>query len=272
MRLRHYRMSGRVRPLLIWMGKDDVGLARVEWRVDGAGRRGYDLLIGTDPGKAPRGLNRWGFVSEQATDVGGDLLALMTGAVVGSFAEAKEETVSARQAAHLRVLHGRVAAGLAEGRVTQVGFDRAPTVHDVDAVLSRIRYDEISDRPATARAPAGSRPGLLTALADSVERLVPLARDARTPIERATDLVVPYVFGRDSYELHVRSARRTKVERPGHPDARAVEADFEIMTVATGGRTRFEMTTGLDGDLAGVPLLVRWQPRWWLEVGLHLQE
>ena len=77
MRLRHYRMSGRVRPLLIWMGKDDVGLARVEWRVDGAGRRGYDLLIGTDPGKAPRGLNRWGFVSEQATDVGGDLLALM---------------------------------------------------------------------------------------------------------------------------------------------------------------------------------------------------
>jgi hypothetical protein len=32
------------------------------------------------------------------------------------------------------------------------------------------------------------------------------------------------------------------------------------------------MATGLDGDLAGVPLVVRWQPRWWLEVGLHLQE
>ena len=28
-RVRHYRMAGRVRPLLFWFGRDDVGLARV---------------------------------------------------------------------------------------------------------------------------------------------------------------------------------------------------------------------------------------------------
>ena len=51
-----------------------------------------------------------------------------------------------------------------------------------------------------------------------------------------------------------------------------MEAGYEIVTASTNARTRFEMTTGLDGDLAGVPLSVRWQPRWWLEVGLHLEE
>jgi len=64
------------------MGRDDVGLGRVAWRQDESGRTGYELLIGTDPGKAPRGLNRWGFVAEQSTAEGGELLALMTGAVV----------------------------------------------------------------------------------------------------------------------------------------------------------------------------------------------
>jgi hypothetical protein len=54
--------------------------------------------------------------------------------------------------------------------------------------------------------------------------------------------------------------------------ARAAQASFSIRTLATGARTRFEITTGLDGDLAGVPLMVRWQPRWWLEIGLHLAE
>jgi hypothetical protein len=271
-RLRTYRMSGRIRPLLIWMGKDDVGLARVTWRVDEEGRRGYELLIGTDPARAPRGLNRWGFVSEQMTVEGGDLLALMTGAVVGSFAEAKADTASARQAAHLRVMRGRIAHGLAEGRVVQLGFDRAPTVHDLDAVLMRLHYDEAAGNPAQARARSGSRPGLLTALADVVDRLGPIARDGRAPLDRATDPAVPYVFGRDGYELHVRGSRTTWAERPGRARARAIETEFEIVTAATGARTRFEMTTGLDGDLAGVPLTVRWQPRWWLEVGLHLTE
>jgi len=32
------------------------------------------------------------------------------------------------------------------------------------------------------------------------------------------------------------------------------------------------MTYGLDGQLAGVPLEIAWQPRWWLKVELHLND
>lgn len=272
-RLRTYRMSGRIRPLLVWMGRDDVGMGRVAWRRDEAGRPGYELLIGTDPGKAPRGLNRWGFVSEQYTADGGDLLALMTGAVVGSFAEANADTASGSGSARLRVLRGRLAAGVSEGRASQLAFDTTPTIHEVEDVLTRLRYEEASTRPASARARADARPGLLTALAGLVDRLVPAARAGRVALDAAAATPpLPYVFGRDSYELRTRSVRLVTSEEPGRAGTRAVDAELDILTVSTGAHTRFAMVTAIDGPLAGVPLTVRWQPRWWLEVGLHLTE
>src|SRR6266550_490397 len=61
-----YTMTARVRLLLFWVGKDDVGGGYI--------RRGtllrdpasdvIELLIGSDPAKAPRAINRWGAASE----------------------------------------------------------------------------------------------------------------------------------------------------------------------------------------------------------------
>ena len=53
-------MLAKVRPLLFWISKDDVGGARVSWRGDADGAFGLDLLIGSDPARAPRQINRWG--------------------------------------------------------------------------------------------------------------------------------------------------------------------------------------------------------------------
>jgi hypothetical protein len=270
--VRTYRMSGRIRPLLVWMGRDDVGLGRVVWRQDAAGRPGYELLIGTDPGKAPRGLNKWGFVSEQGTGDGGDLLALMTGTAVGSFAEANADAAGGAGSARLRVLRGRLAAGVTEGRVSQLAYASAPTIHDVDGVLARLRYEEAASRPASARAAAEARPGLLSALAVLVDRLGQAAGEGPGGLDATIGRPVPYVFGHDAYDLRVRSAHLATREYAGRAGVRVVDAEFEIRTGATGARTRFAMATGLDGSLAGVPLTVRWQPRWWLEVGLHLVE
>ncbi|MBM3770324.1 MAG: hypothetical protein FJW27_03380 [Acidimicrobiia bacterium] len=61
--VRRYRMAGRIRPLLFWFGKDDVGFARITWRSADEGCRAYELLVGTDPNRAPRGLNKWGFIA-----------------------------------------------------------------------------------------------------------------------------------------------------------------------------------------------------------------
>ncbi len=62
-----YRIAAKIRPLvLFWIGKDNVGGARIRWRQGEDGLRGYDALIGSDPARAPRKINRWGFILEEA--------------------------------------------------------------------------------------------------------------------------------------------------------------------------------------------------------------
>ena len=47
-----YRMAGKIRVLLLWVGRDDVGSGVIKWR--GAGDdRAIELLIGSDPTRAP---------------------------------------------------------------------------------------------------------------------------------------------------------------------------------------------------------------------------
>ena len=60
-----YKMSAAIRPLLFWIGDGDVGGARIVWREGEDGRRGYEFLLGSDPSRAPRKINRWGWVSEE---------------------------------------------------------------------------------------------------------------------------------------------------------------------------------------------------------------
>jgi len=49
-----------------------------------------------------------------------------------------------------------------------------------------------------------------------------------------------------------------------------VRSSFEIRTLSTDARTRFEVTFGTQGALAGIPVAASWQPRWWLKVELRL--
>jgi hypothetical protein len=82
---------------------------------------------------------------------------------------------------------------------------------------------------------------------------------------------VQYVFGGDAYELQLRGADRLVVQWAGQPTP-AVRSAFTIRTVATGARTGFEVTSAAEGTLAGVPLAIAWQPRWWLRVRLDLDD
>ncbi len=242
------------------------------WRDDGLDGPAYDLLIGTDPARAPRRLNRWGFVAERGRAGAGDVLALMSGTIVGSFAEANADATTGSAGARIQILHGRLGSGVTEGRVSQLSFPQAPTVHDLDDVLARLPYEGTAAKRTSGAARSDARPGLLTAIADLLAELVPAAQVSPASLEAASKHAIPYTFGRDGYELRVRSAHLTKHPGPNNVLVRALDTELEILTAATGARTRFELTSGVDGALARVPLLVRWQPRWWLEVGLHLQD
>lgn len=258
--VRRYRMAGRVRPLFFWFGKDDVGLARITWRSADDGRRAYELLVGTDPGKAPRGLNKWGFVAEQTDARGnGQLLALMTGDDTASYDEAAADAERPGGAGDFRAIVGRLAGGRSAWSTTRIATAHAFSVHDVDATLDRVRVDAAASVPRERPAPIGVRPGFLVALADLIERDDSQAGPVR------------YLFGQGLYELTRRDSQRVSVDLRGCTVA-AVRSRFEITTLATGARTRFEVAVGTEGPLAGVPIAMEWQPRWWLKVSLTLQD
>jgi len=263
-----YRLAGRIRPLLFWFGKDDVGTARIVWRRSPAGTRGYDLLIGSDPAKAPRALNRWGYVSEEVTGSDGALLALMTRSDEMSFDDADASTARAGSGMEFRAMHARLDRGTVTSRAVRVLTQGPLSVFDIDSTLDRVRREAAVAAPRQAQVRPDARPGFLVAVADVVDRAVA----ARSPAQRTAVLrsFVPYAFGRNSYELRLRDI--DQVAPAAGERTTLVRLPFEIRTVATDARTRFELTCGTEGDLAGVPVRVEWQPRWWLRLELHLDD
>jgi hypothetical protein len=267
---RRYRMSGKIRPLLFWIGKDDIGLARIAWRRGDDGAVGYELLVGTDPAKAPRALNRWGYITEDATGAEGSLLALMTGADETSYDEAASNASRAPAGGDFRAISGRLRNGTASSQTVRVATPAALTVHDVEATLARVRRETDAASRRDTRAPSGARPGFLTAVAELIRVAADGLHQNQDPRAIARQRV-QYVFGQGAYELSLRDVSAERVPVGGAPIP-AIRTAFEIRTLSTDVRTRFEVTCGRDGDLAGVPVSISWQPRWWLRVALTLED
>jgi hypothetical protein len=267
---RRYALSGHIRPLMFWFGRDNIGMARVVWRRDDRGARGYELLVGTDPARAPRSLNRWGYIAEEVLGSDGALLALMTGADEASYDEAEASTGRGSSTGDFRTIRARVHDGDATWRVARVETPRAFTIHDVGVALDRVRGDTATTAPRTRQVPARERPGFLVALADLIDEVVGVAR-ARTGADELKRRGIGYLFGQNSYELRVRDVRPDLIQLGGRATP-VVHASLEIRTLVTNARTRFEITCGTEGGLAGVPVAMAWQPRWWLKVGLRLDD
>jgi hypothetical protein len=265
-------MAGRVRPLLFWIGRDEVGLARVVWRGGAAGLRGYDLLVGTDPGKAPRRINRWGFIAERAAGPDGAVLAVMSKSDENSLGEAQASVAGGAGGVEFKAMRAVSRDGNLSWQVDRVQAPGELTIHDVTRLIDRVRAQTAAGSPRSRRVPDGTRPGFLVSVAELVDAAV-AARAGSSSLDTLGAAVVPYVFGQQSYRLRMASVKPVSLDVPGRggpvPGCASV---FEILNVASGERTRFDMSFGTAGDLAGVPTWIAWQPRWWLKVELALVE
>jgi hypothetical protein len=59
-----YRVVGKLRMAVIWAKHDDIGSARMTWRSD-SNSNALTLMVGSDPQRAPRSLNKWGYLREE---------------------------------------------------------------------------------------------------------------------------------------------------------------------------------------------------------------
>jgi len=265
----HYTMSARVRPLLFWIGKDDVGDAVIVKRRD-ADTVGYSLLIGSDPNRAPRRINRWGYIDEEIRGHTATLLGLMTESDEESVSEAEANLHKQSGQRVFDVIHASIADGEARSIVTSVAASADYTLRQVDALVELAGRTSGDGEKRVLRLPDGTRPGFLAAVADLIHAQISQWRTLR---QAAPSDPITYVYHGKLYQLRVTHAHSLARIRVGETTyEHAIASRFEVKNMRDGQLTDFSMTYAADGPLAETPLTVRYQPRWWLEIQLTLDD
>jgi len=255
----HYSIAARVRPLLVfWIGRSGVGDAIVTRRLS-PGEATYALLIGSDPDRAPRRINRWGYIKEEIRGAEARLVGLMTESDEDSIEQAEANLKTQARGDHpFKIIRATVDGEQAQSVVASIGAPHDYNYRQLQAVLDLARRESPEGKARTIRLPPGTRPGFLAALADAM----------RTPAGPIT-----YVYYGRIYELRQTDARTIpdlRIARASY--GRAIAADFIITSRHDGEQTRFSMTYGTEGRFAQVPLTVSYRPRWWMEVNLTVDD
>jgi hypothetical protein len=259
-----YKMSGRVRALLLWIGRDDVGSGVIRWRGTGDDHA-YELLIGSDPAKAPAKLNKWGFLAEEIR--AGEC------AVVGVMSKDSENRLSDVKAdakvtgRPFNTIRGRITQQQGYARLAVLDAPNTFTYREANAVL-KLALADGSTQTRTFDRPAGVRPGFLSSMAEVLRTSATYAsRGVRIPASTVT-----YIYGDRLYELRLLDAAALpSFERDGRKFQNVIRGRFETGRQGVRPGSRFELVFGTAGTFAGVPILISYQPKWWLHVELMLQ-
>ena len=255
-----YRMAGKIRVLLLWVGRDDVGSGVIKWR-SGGGEKAIELLIGSDPKRAPSQLNKWGYLVEAMRGEESSVVGLISQENDDRLSEVKADLKTRKERRAFDTIRGYVAA---DGGTARVGTLYAPsqlTYHDVDTVLKDVLTD--SSLPVKHATRRGSvRPGFLT----SLTQLISASIDKRNDNRR-----IQYIHGDRLFELRMlESTSIARFERDGRTWQNVIRSRFETAEAGNRSGTRFELVYGASGALTGIPILISYQPKWWLQVDLVL--
>jgi hypothetical protein len=270
----HYSISARVRPLLVfWISRSGVGDAVVTKRL-GPSEAGYSLLIGSDPDRAPRRINRWGYLNEEIRGGEATLIGLMTESDEDSIKQA-EANIGRPVAGDrtFKIIQATIDGDQARSIVTSVAAPAKYSFRQVHTVLELAQRESSEGPEATARVirlPSGTRPGFLMAIAELMHRHVDQWHSSGRVQPGGP---INYVYHGRIYELRATYTRPlASIEVGGTAYAHVIASDFETRSAYDGEVSQFSITYGTEGPLAEIPLAVSYQPRWWMQIDLTLDD
>jgi hypothetical protein len=261
-----YRMAGKVRMLLIWVGREDVGVGVIKWKAAGEDKA-YELLIGSDPAKAPGRLNKWGYLVEEIRGDEASVVGVISQDNEDRLSDVKQGLASHRTGRPFDTVRGRVGEAEAHARVGTLYAPSGFTLREAPALL-RLVLDDRSKPVTRLERPAGVRAGFLTSLTELITRSISAAQAGK----RSSPHTVLYVHGDRLYELRLLdSIPLARHQQDGRNFEDVIRGRFETARAGDRSGTGFELIYGASGPLAGVPIMVSYQPKWWLQVDLFLQ-
>jgi hypothetical protein len=266
---RSYTLKAGVRLLLFWIRRDDIGSGRITWRAGPDGHRVLEFLVGSDPERAPRHINRWGFIAEEVRPPDADLLGIMSKSDEESVDDARSQIAAeAQKGRHpYRGIRTTIRNGAASGGVFHLLSTKSLTYRDLETLLGTVATGVTA--PRTVTLPKGTRPGFLFA----VEELIVDTLDECRAGLHSEPPSLPYVYNNTFYTLRLRRCDFETRREIGHRAfLNVIRAELETKNTVTGKRTSFRLEYGTSGDLKAVPLRIVFQPKWWFEAELLLDE
>jgi hypothetical protein len=288
-----YVMTVRVRLLFFWAGKDDVGGGFIRRGIskDDPRQELFQVLFGSDPAKAPRGINRWGAGTEvvwhrdAASDAakGDDVVA---SAFFGFMKSSRGKSVSEMQEELRREkdqgehqftgILSRVESGRAISLVVPLASNEDYNLHQYSEA-EPLMLDKLSSSERPARTldnaagctRAGEFLGTVSQLMDAVmENPKAPASLCYVYDAQVNTLTVEHIEAVRKLNVKVNSAKGGTLTEKTYDELLA--ADFVSANQATGKRVYFTIVMGRQGALRGVPVQIRYQPNWWFQVVLSL--
>ena len=286
-----YIMTARVRLLLFWVGKDDVGggyIRRGRLPQDPASDV-IELLIGSDPAKAPRSINRWGAASEIAHKLSGSGHGVESSTFFGFMKVSSGASAAEMEKELAREKRGGTFLFSAIINQGERNFDFAKvvpfssetdfTIHQFDEAKSMVfdrllgsegRLKEIDTKQVAA---CGRREGFLESVAELIEPAVE-GRRAPSPLCYFYNGVEHQLTLAQVTRVPSETVRLTLRDEP-HEYVRTYQdlvlAHFENFDQTSKKKTEFELLLGTAGSLRGVPVQIHYQPNWWFQVILNLK-
>jgi hypothetical protein len=288
-----YVMTARVRLLVFWAGKDDVGGGYIRRGIskDDPRQELLQVLFGSDPAKAPRAINRWGAGTEVVwhkdpvvdSAKSDDVVA---SAFFGFMKSSKGKTVSEMQE-ELRKekdrgehqftgILSRVETGHAVSLVVPLASEQDYNLHQYaeaePVMLDKLRASDhptrtLDDRSDCPR--AGEFLGAVSQLADAAVEGAKAPRSLCYVYDaQVNTLTLEHLEPVPKLDVKVNSSKGGTLTETIYDEL--LQADFVSSHQLTSKRVYFTILLGTRGDLRGLPVQIRYQPNWWFQVVLNL--
>jgi hypothetical protein len=291
----NYGMSARVRLLLFWAGKDDVGGGYIRRGVSAEDPRKefFQVLFGSDPAKAPRAINRWGAGTE---------ISWHKQPVNLSFSQAQDDVTASAFFGFMKSSRGKSAAEMQQ----ELKSEREAGQHSFTGILSRVEPASAfslvthleSDTDYNLHDYDEAEPVMLERLTTSSQPIRSLEEDSRCPraeefLASVAELIDAALAGHKGPESrcyvydaqeniltleHISPVNVLPVQLHGPHDSllldtsysNLLELDYVSTHKATAKKVYFSIFVGTQGKLRDVPVQIRYQPNWWFQVVLNL--
>jgi hypothetical protein len=285
-----YIMTARVRLLLFWAGQDDVGGGYIRRGLfaDKPSAEFFQIVMGSDPAKAPRAINRWGAAVELLRESGtgappesSTFFGFMKIYKGNSVSEMQKE-LDGEKGGHtflFSAILNRADRNESVAKSVPFATDTDFNIHQLDQA-EPVVFDRLENAEGKVRSLApgqfrscGRPEGFLSSVSE-------LVNDALAGHKTPESLC--YVYNGQLFRLTLN--RVTPVEREAvklslngrsQPYVREYHnlllARIENFNETMHQGSSFELVLGTTGALRGVPVRIEYQPNWWFQVELNLK-